>query len=154
MRVLIFMLLGLCLIACSPQEQSKKSQKTESANFDWLLGQWQRTNDEAGKQTYEQWAKVNSLTYQGLGFTMQEGDTIWQEAILLIQNEGEWSFEVKGAEETTRFQLTEYDSLSFRCENPEHDFPTTIEYQLVGDEIKAVVSGGEMKIPFTFERRP
>ena len=44
---------------------SKQTESTE--NFDWLLGKWQRTNEEQGKTTFENWEKTNNSEYNGIG---------------------------------------------------------------------------------------
>ncbi|MFB2118879.1 hypothetical protein [Parapedobacter sp. 2B3] len=35
----------------------------QAATFDFLVGEWTRTNEEAGKQTLESWVKRNDSTY-------------------------------------------------------------------------------------------
>ena len=47
---------------------------TES--FDWLVGEWQRTNEKEGRETFEMWNKVTDYEYSGFGVTLQDGDTL------------------------------------------------------------------------------
>ena len=47
-----------------------------SRNFDWLVGDWIRTNGKASEQTYEQWQKISAEKYEGLGFTLVKKDTV------------------------------------------------------------------------------
>ncbi|MBT3383057.1 MAG: hypothetical protein HN778_02560 [Prolixibacteraceae bacterium] len=128
------------------------SKTTE--NFDWLLGNWKRNNEEAGKETFEVWEKTSNSEYIGLGFTMQNGDTIKQEKIKLIKLNGKWDMEVKVPEEAESiiFKMSEFDKNEFTCVNEVLDFPNKIKYWRNGDKINALVSGGDMEIPFEFEK--
>lgn len=127
---------------------------TSEENFDWLIGQWQRTNDGAGKQTFEQWSKINESEYVGLGCTLQGVDTVFKENIKLIKSKDGWHLHVlqKNAASPTTFVVTKMDASSFVCENAENDFPKMIHYTFAGDKMIATISGGGNEIPFTFER--
>lgn len=50
------------------------------------------------------------------------------------------------------FRLTEIDNEGFTAENPDKEFPKKIMYRIVGDKLKAVISGGDMEIYFEFKR--
>lgn len=130
--------------ACSPQKN----------NFDWLAGQWVRINDSEGQTTYEFWEKKSEIEYAGLGFTMQQSDTIWKEHIYLREDDGNWLLEVRGMNdiESTIFQLTSLKENKFVVENKENEFPKKIEYRLVNNQIHAVISGGGPEILFEFEK--
>lgn len=131
------------------------SESTEIATtFDWLLGKWKRNNEEAGKETFENWEKKSNTKYVGLGFTMQNGDTIKQEKIRLIELNNNWSLKVQPQEEpeSITFIMTSHNNEEFICENKELDFPNIIKYWKNGDKLNATVSGGEMKISFEFEK--
>lgn len=122
--------------------------------FDWLLGDWERMNETAGKATFESWQKISKNQYNGFGFTLQNKDTVWKEHIQLIHTENNWNFEVSMKENSTptMFKLTQIDKEKFVCENKENDFPNIIEYQKVGEKLKAKISGGGNEIPFEFNR--
>lgn len=123
-------------------------------SLDGLTGQWVRTDDPPGKQTYEHWTRVHDALYVGLGFTMTEGDTSWREDIRLVRQGEEWRFEVTGQGDSlpTIFTLTQLDSTGFVCENPAHDFPQKISYRISDNRIDAAIYGGETRIPFSFVR--
>lgn len=123
-------------------------------NFDWLTGQWVRINDSEGNTTYEFWNKKNESRYTGLGFTLQQADTIWKENIQLLKKDGKWSFEVSGMNdlEPTIFQLSSLTKSSFVLENEENEFPKKIEYRLINNNIHAIISGGGPEILFEFEK--
>lgn len=161
MNKLLILLFGILLISCSQnkKENLRSDEKfveivKVSENFDWLLGKWIRLNEEEGMETFENWEKISDTEYSGIGFTMQNGDTLKQERIKLIKSNSSWNLEVKVPEESESiiFNMTSYDMEEFTCENEVIDFPNKIKYWKNGDKINASVSGGEMEIPFEFER--
>ena len=70
---------------CNTKQNDQKSTTQPTENFDWLLGNWKRTNEEKGKETFENWKKTNDTEYNGIGFTLQNSDTLSQEQMKLIQ---------------------------------------------------------------------
>ena len=123
-------------------------------NFDWLLGQWQRTNEEQGKTTFEDWKKTAEFSYSGIGFTLQDGDTVKKEKMKLIKQNGTWDFVVKVPEETDAviFEMTESNKSSFTCINDSIDFPNRIKYWTENNHLKATVSGIDLNAPFEFKK--
>ena len=136
------------------ETKTKVEEKTSTENFDWLLGNWKRNFEEKGKETFEIWTKNSNSEYSGIGFTMQNKDTLKQEKIRLIKSNGKWVLEVQPQGEPVPivFNMTRYNNKMFICENKELDFPKRIKYWKNGDKINALVSGNEMDIPFEFER--
>ena len=66
MKKIIFILIIVVLsYSCKKEKEVINGiQKTEKKaeiinNFDWLLGKWERVNEEEGKKTYENWVKIN-----------------------------------------------------------------------------------------------
>lgn len=153
--IIISIITSFAFVSCNTNRKSKVnkiSQKSE--NFDWLLGKWKRNNEEQGKETFENWGKISNSEYSGIGFTMQKGDTIKQEKINLIKQNGKWDLIVKIPEETESliFKMTDLDKDSFTCENDSLDFPKMIKYWKDGLKIKALVAGKDLEIPFEFEK--
>jgi hypothetical protein len=151
-------ILVFVLCSCSNDEKTNKTEtKGEvvlTENFDWLLGKWERANEEEGKQTFENWEKVNHFEYEGFGWTVQNNDTIFQEKLKLNKSKNNWILGVIAPEETnyTNFKVVQISKESFTCENPEIDFPNTIKYWKDGEEIKVFVSGKDMEITFEFTK--
>lgn len=144
MKKLYFLILIL-LTSCN------SSQETE---FDWLLGNWERTNDAKGNTTYEYWTKKSDTEYIGLGCTLKEKDTVFKENIHLIKNKEQWVFKVIGVNEApTLFPITSLTKTSFTCENPENEFPKKIIYTSKNGNLNAVISAGENKISFLFKKK-
>ena len=134
--------------------KTKIEKKTTNKNFDWLLGNWKRNNEEDGKETFEVWTKISSSEYYGIGFTMQNNDTLKQEKIRLVKSGGKWELEVQPQDELNPiiFNMTSYNDQEFICENKALDFPKLIKYWKNGNKINALVSGDDMEISFEFER--
>ena len=157
----LILLIGVLIISCN--QNKKEGSKTNensieltdvAVNFDWLLGEWKRHDGETGKETFESWKKLSSSEYSGIGFTLQNGDTIEQERLKLIKFNGNWDLIVKVSEESESviFKMTELKSDGFTCENDAHDFPKRIKYWKNGEKINALVSGDDLEIPFEFEK--
>lgn len=161
-KIGLFLLIGILIASCN-QNQKKNPNEREAEptkmnqvveNFDWLLGQWKRLDEEEGKETFENWDKISETRYSGIGFTMQHGDTIKQERIRLTKINGGWNLTVKVPEETESitFKMIDFSESDFTCENNEIDFPNKIKYWKNGAKINASVSNSEMEIPFEFEK--
>ena len=159
MKKILILLIGVLIISCNQKKNEKTDVKPttlieKSENFDWLLGKWKRLNEEEGKETFEHWKKIKETEYSGIGFTMQNGDTIKQEKIRLTKVNGKWNLTVKVPEESESitFNGISHNENEFTCENNEIEFPNKIKYWRNGNRINAMVSGGEMEILFEFEK--
>ena len=121
-------------------------------HFDFLIGQWERTNEDAGKQTFESWSKRNDSTYIGHSYTLDGADTVWQEQTVLSPIDGVWHYQVMlmGETQSTDFEVTKSDSQSFTCENPRNEFPKSITYRKAGEELHAEISDGDTAVKFLF----
>jgi len=155
------LLLSIAILILSCQQNKKESTSKEvpefskkMKNFDWLLGNWERVNEEKGKRTFEKWHKISDTEYSGIGFTMQNDDTLKKEKIQLIHAHGKWNLTVKVPEEKEAivFKMIHQSESEFTCENTEIDFPNTIKYWKNGDRINASVSNAEIEIPFEFKK--
>lgn len=155
MRLITFLVI-LCTLSCKqkPADISKK-EPTGTNGFDWIVGDWARTNDEDGKQTFEYWTKSSDSLYLGLGFTMVAADTVWRETVQLVKSNDIWSFNVIGLGESisTDFAVTAHSEKTFTCENEANEFPKKIRYFIQNDSLMAIISGGGPEIPFTFGRK-
>ena len=161
MKRILILPFAVLALACNQKGQSQSDSKniTEPEtevhpDFDWLTGNWKRLNDEAGRQTFENWHKVNATTYSGISYTMFKGDTISQEQMSLIESDGKWSLLVKTPDERepVTFEMTEHSKKRFVCKNDLIDFPKRIEYSMEGEKLKAKVSGEKTEIPFEFKK--
>lgn len=134
--------------------KSAKTSKVISHNFDYLLGSWKRTDDEAGNQTYESWRKDSDTKYIGQSYTLNGTDTISQEYMTISKPSEMWMLGVQIPSEPTEtmFSLKTMDANSFEFESQENEFPNLIKYEAMEGRLDAAISGGDMVIPFTFEK--
>ena len=144
-KIIFFITILLFVSSCTPEP-----------GFDWIVGNWQRTNDKEGNQTFETWIKVNDTEYQGMGITINGSDTIFQEHIVLRQTTTpNWNFEVTGVADSlpTIFKFSKSGTQSVTFKNMENEFPTHIQYKKEGNQLKALIWAGEDKVEFEFEKR-
>lgn len=122
--------------------------------FDWLLGKWQRINDKPGRTTFENWEKASDSAYHGVGFTLQNGDTLSQEIMKIVKTNGKWNLFVKTPKEKEfiRFEMAKIQADNFECKNDTLDFPKLIKYWKNGNRIQALVSGDSLELSFDFKR--
>jgi len=158
-KIIVICLVTLAIASCTSNEKKEKTTDELKAtvtteSFDWLLGKWKRDNEEAGKETFEIWHKANASLYKGNGFTLQAKDTIKQELMTLVKNDGQWELQVKTLEEpeATVFMMKSYSEQQFTCINDAIDFPNKIKYWKTKDKLYATVSNDEMQVAFEFEK--
>lgn len=150
----IFFLIALFFSCNSRTKEQQSNILTYSVpKFDWLLGNWNRLNDEDNNRTYEQWEKIDSI-YQGLGYTLNNNDTVHYELMQIKESNGKWNFIVQTKEDNTptSFEIVEWKEGEFICQNHSNDFPNKIHYWIDGDKLKAEISNKEHSIPFEFEK--
>jgi len=135
---------------------SKQNTPAKTANFDWLLGKWQRINEEQGKTTFENWEKISDTDYRGIGFTLQGNDTLSQEKMKISETGGKWYLGVKTPDEPAfiTFEISAIKEGAFEGKNDTLDFPKRIQYWKNGDRINALVSGDSLELSFEFKRIP
>jgi hypothetical protein len=150
MKNLIFLIL---LIFFSSRVFAQPSSK-DFNKLNWLEGKWIRTNVKPGKSASEMWKKISGTEWKGKGVTLKGTDTLFVEKLKLIAKEGNIYYvaDVPENKSEVLFKFTELSNHGFICENPKHDFPKKISYQLDGSKIKAVISGDGKSMEFLFER--
>ncbi|APG60958.1 DUF6265 family protein [Christiangramia salexigens] len=132
----------------------KGSQNSDSThNFDWLLGNWIRTNGAQNITTGENWKKLSETEYMGLGYNLKANDTSFKESIRLYKNKDFWVYEVSGVnEQPTEFRMTSSGNNEFTLENSSNDFPKKIQYTYNEKSLKATISDNNRSIIFEFSR--
>lgn len=125
----------------------------ELNNFSWLEGTWLRQGSNDIKKGYESWS-MEQDTYNGLGITIQDSDTTFIEHLKIEKKEGKFFYVANVAHNKTPiyFEITSCSNNHFIAENPDHDFPRKIEYQLSGDAFMATISADEKEVKFVFHR--
>ena len=110
----------------------------------WLLGDWQ--NKTARGISSESWKKLNDSTFLGKSYVLRGTDTVSAEHIRLEEHNGTLYYipTVKNQNEgkPVIFTMTTALANGFIFENPKHDFPQKISYDLIGkDSLMAEISG-------------
>lgn len=150
-------LTGLMLLLSSfVQPGEQPGAKSDLSELEWLLGTWQRTNVRPGTMAYEKWEKQSEQLFTGMGWSMKGADTTFVEKLRLEvkANKLYYVADVKENATPTYFEITEVSGQGFKSENPEHDFPKAIEYQLKEKVLTAIISdGADKRMGFVFERK-
>ncbi|MDT0678073.1 DUF6265 family protein [Autumnicola musiva] len=132
-------------------QEEGRGQEISTVSFDWLSGNWQRTNDEGLNQTFESWKKNSAMEYSGVGYTLNSGDTIFKENLRIVQKNDKWNLEVSGENEIpVVFPIINFNSHSFTAENKLNEFPKKIFYSFKEGRLTATISAGDTEIPFYF----
>jgi len=168
MKKTFILLIGILFVSCN-QIKNEKSMTSENAvkvtevtdDFDWLLGNWKMSNEEVGKESFENWEKISKTEYIGSSFTIQKGDTISHEKFKLIKANNIWSFKIQleGELIPSSFKMTSFNAQQFICENKALNFPNKqldspnkIKYWINGDKLYASVSGTKIKLQFEYTK--
>lgn len=113
------------------QQYRMKAYENQLAELKWFLGKWQY--QEQGALSTEKWVQTGPAEYLAHGYTLKGKDTVFQEHIRLIAaDSGVFYIPNVGAQGPVPFRLTHYDKQFVSFENPAHDFPNKITYELVG----------------------
>lgn len=137
----------LAIVSCKNTETTEKD-KIKSAS--WLLGKWDAKT--ADGTLSENWKKVNDSTFQGESFFIKDKDTLHSESILLQQKGDElfYNATVKGQNDNKAvpFKLMTGNEKQLAFENPKHDYPQKITYDLINkDSLTASISGIQLGKP-------
>lgn len=129
--------------------------------FHWLLGDWQMER-KSGVMT-ESWGRVNDSSFEGKSYmTSKEGVQKVLEEMQLICRQKTYYFisAVPGQnkELPVSFTVNDFSDKHFLAENPAHDFPRRIKYELIKqDSLHAWIDGGlsntEQRVDFYFSRK-
>jgi len=150
-------LLYLILLAANSLTAQTNSEKIKSdfQSLSWLEGNWTSSNNiKPGRLTIELWKKTGEYEYTGKGATLQGNDTVFMEKlkILIAGNEIHYVADVRENQNPVDFVFTTIGPNIFICENPQHDYPKKISYQLIGHTLKAQTSGNGKVNEFVFVR--
>jgi hypothetical protein len=145
MRIIIFLATGIFII--STLSFYKKQPESKIDSFKWLVGSW-TMKKKNGSSIMENWQHLNDSTLGGesLNFSMTGQSKVLENLTLAYQS-GTYYYisKVNGQNnnESVKFKITSHSEKEFVAENPEHDFPKRITYQLINkDSIHAFIDGG------------
>ena len=126
----------------------------EEGSLDWIVGTWAGIDNNETKQSFEIWEKLGKDNFEGIGYTTVNGDTVFMEKLAISNIYGVLYYiaDVPENAEPTQFEIIKMTKTGFTCTNPEHDFPSKIEYTLNGTEMKATIFGKGKSKTFTFRK--
>ena len=126
--------------------------------FDKLVGVWR---SEDGK-SFEQWTKNADGSFHSRVFSINGTDSTFNEEANIYKENGKWIFEnsVKGQndDKAVKFTSSIITDNSVQFSNPNHDFPTDINYTVANaNTLNAFIigpnkTGGRDTIPFNSTR--
>ena len=148
--VLTLLIITSSLTFCNAQEP------LDFKKVEWLIGTWNRTNiSKPGKTSHERWVKASDNELRGWGVSMQGADTIFVEKTSIVWKDNALYYvaDVPDNKDVVYFKFTSVTENGFVCENPTHDFPKKISYQLEGTKLKAQISGDGKAIDYLFKRK-
>ncbi len=124
--------------------------------LEWLAGTWCGGSED--RPTLEHWMAPAGGEMQGLGRSLKDGRMASFEFLRIADVEGTLTYLAQpGGRPPTAFAMTGSGPNWARFENPQHDFPTRIEYRREGDALAAEIAGpgrdgSDRRIAFGFER--
>jgi hypothetical protein len=141
--ILIISVLLLSIVSCKNANKKNKTYE-EIEKVSWLIGNWENTTEEGNLS--ETWKKINDSTLVGESYFIRNKDTLHWESITLLEKEVALLYIpiVTGQNDNKpiTFKLTSLTEKEFTFENPAHDYPQKIVYQMVNDSnIVTTISG-------------
>ncbi len=148
-RIILFV--GVCLLAVSAHEQRPMIN-----DFARLTGCWE--NNSSTKQRAESWSKPIGGMMMGVGQVVVKGKTTQYEFMRIHQEADGLYFTAQDAQQAqTSFKLISLRNNRATFENPSHDFPQRVIYDLKATRslqarIEGVVDGKQQSVDFSFTR--
>lgn len=129
--------------------------QSDLSKLNWITGTWSRTDKKPGSSGVEIWQKVSNTELTGRGINLKGKDTTFVEKLKIIVkgNDIFYMADVPENKEPVLFKLTSVSATSLVFENPQHDFPKKISYELTGVKLKATISGDGKSQEFWFEKK-
>lgn len=150
-RSVMRLLLILAALLCAPTARAQTI-----ADLHWLKGCWRTVGE--GPVITEVWLAPPAPVMLGYAYTVGEGEVQGWEQTRIEMIDG-WPHFVAMPEGAApvRFRLRETDPLTPSrawFDNPEHDYPQTVEYHRDDDRLHAAISGanGADRIQFEYRR--
>ena len=144
MKLSFFLILFSILVSA----QEKDISKAQLSELEWILGKWQKRS--SGTITNETWEKLDDTYFEGYNERVSRNSkkVLFTESLKLVKigNAIYYIAKVEENDSPISFKLTRLDSSTAVFENPEHDFPQVIQYELLkSGKLKATVGGIENK---------
>lgn len=123
----LLMLISLCMSRCKESNESNDFRN----RYRWLAGKWEGKN---GKVTMIELWQWNKSRFEGSRFEIEGSDTLFSERIFIESfGNSDAYVAVMSSGRVTSFQSSKVDSVTWRFENPDHNFPSVIQYSAEAD---------------------
>lgn len=133
------------ILFCSLSSMIAQMNKDKLDKFKWIIGTWQMPAKNGS--IHENWVVLNDSTFQGRSYKVKNtGDSVILESVRLEYKDGSYYYTptVSGQndQQPVPFKITSFSASGFIAENPGHDFPQRISYELKGaKELYAFIDG-------------
>jgi len=133
--------------SCSEPDSGNQNNASGTGGFKWIEGKFIFVSDQSGYY-YEEWHKVNDDNYNGVGYYLTRDcvDTIFSLKMRLMHEKERTTlfYDVKNQanNKETEFTLTKGENNLYIFENPFRDFPSIMQYKIIGDSAMDVVERG------------
>lgn len=143
-------LMSLCLLF-QPAVQAKTCGTLEPLT--WLVGDWSAEHNKL--KFSESWQWISAKTFEGSGYTysIEKNKIVSSETLRLVEMSGGIFYVAKVSSNNlpVAFKLTSCTATTAIFENPLHDFPKKISYQLDSEKNITVFVSGEKGEGFSIE---
>lgn len=149
----------LLIITLTGNAQQKAFSKL--SDLDWLLGSWQM--EKKNGLLIESWQQTNDSTFEESSYLLRTtGEKKLLENVQIVFRETDLFYistvSDQNNQQPIKFLITASSNKKFIAENPEHDFPKRIIYELINqDSIHARIDGGpsmpDKKSDFHYSRQ-
>lgn len=156
-KIISFFLLFIIL---SSLNKDRKVKGNVMDSFQWMAGSWKMETKRG--MIMETWISSNDSTLAGesIRVNLTGGTDLLEKIQLVYRNHAYYYIPVAQGQNKNKpvsFKITKFTDTGFVAENPEHDFPKRITYQLENrDSLHAVIDGGplqpEKKSDFYYSR--
>lgn len=147
LNISVVFLLFLCACGGSGPNSDIPNTGDSLNTFKWIEGKYIVVNDQSCFY-YEEWLKVDNNNYTGTGcfLTRDCVDTIFSMKMRLMHEAEKTTlfYDVKDQNKNkeTEFTLTKGENNVYVFENPFRDFPSIMQYKILGDSVIEVVERG------------
>lgn len=103
------------------------------ADLAWLVGCWEGGADGSGEESgyKEQWMQPDGQTMLGMSRTSRGDSTLSYEFLRIhVESDGIYYTSIPSGQTQASFKLVKFETQKVVFENPQHDFPQKIIYQL------------------------
>lgn len=147
-KILVVGLIIFVLSSCYRPTARESMQDLRQLNGTWSSSERILFN--------EYWNIKSDTLLSGLGYSLQDNDTVFKEELKIFYRDGRvfYGAKVGDSDQFILFKLTKAGKNNWIFENHEHDYPNRISYKIDNDRLVANTtnSNGNKKIEFIMKR--